>query len=95
MMETQKYYSDENFKNIDYAKICGINVDELLELELEFMNYIDFNIFIKDEDYKNYKKKMKKLHKKNIIISNIYVQNENEEENYDKYKDEEDDYLGL
>ena len=95
MMETQKYYSDENFKNIDYAKICGITTDELLELELEFMNYIDFNIFIKDEDYRNYKKKMKKLYKQNIIISNIYVQNEDEEENYDKYKDEEYDYFGL
>ena len=95
MMETQKYYNDENFKNIDYAKICGITTDELLELELEFMNYIDFNIFIKDEDYRNYKKKMKKLYKQNIIISNIYVQNEDEEENYDKNKDEEDDYFWL
>ena len=41
------------------------------------------------------KKKMKKLYKQNIIISNIYVQNEDEEENYDKYKDEEYDYFGL
>ena len=90
MMETQKYYSDENFKNKDYAKICGITTDELLELELEFMNYMDFNIFIKDEDYKNYKKKLKKLYKQNIIICNVYVQNEDEEENDDKYEYDED-----
>lgn len=90
MMETQKYYSDENFTNKDYAKVCGISTDELLELEMEFMNYMDFNIFIKDEDYKNYKQKMKKLHKKNIIISNIYVQNEDEDVNDDKYEDEDD-----
>ena len=48
MMETQKYYEDENFKNKDYAKVCGITTDELLELELEFMNYMDFNINIKE-----------------------------------------------
>ena len=90
MMETHKYYRDENYKNKDYAKICGITTEELLELELEFMNYMDFNIFIKDEDFKKYKKKMKKLHKQNIIINYIYVQNEDEEEKNDKYEDNEE-----
>ena len=90
MMETQKYYSDENYKNKDYAKICGITVEELLELELEYMNYMDFNIFIKDEDYKKYKKNLKNLYKRNIIINNIYIQIEDEEEKYDKYDDDEE-----
>jgi len=79
MMETQKYYEDENFKNKDYAKVCGITTDELLELELEFMNYMDFNINIKDEEYINYKNKLQNLYKKNIIISNEYVQIDDEE----------------
>ena len=79
MMETQKYYEDENFKNKDYAKVCGITTDELLELELEFMNYMDFNIHITNEEYINYKNKMKKLYKQNLIISNEYVQNEDED----------------
>ena len=94
MMETQKYYSDENYKNKDYAKIGGMTADELLELELEFMNYMDFNIFIKDEDYKKYKKNLKKLYKQNIIISNIYVQNKGEEENDDD-KNEDECYIGF
>ena len=79
MMETQKYYEDENFKNKDYAKVCGITTDELLELELEFMNYMDFNINIKDEEYINYKNRLQNLYKKNIIISNEYVQIDDEE----------------
>ena len=79
MMETQKYYEDENFKNKDYAKVCGITTDELLELELEFMNYMDFNININDEEYINYKNKLQNLYKKNIIISNEYVQIDDEE----------------
>ena len=79
MMETQKYYSDENFKNTDYAKICGISPDELLELELEFMNYMNFDIYIKDDDFIQYKKKLQNLIEKNIIISNEYVQNEDDD----------------
>jgi hypothetical protein len=55
-METQKFYEDENFKNKDYALVCGVNVDELLLMEVSFMELINFNLFIKDEDYQNYYK---------------------------------------
>ena len=75
MMETQKYYEDINFNNKDYAKVCGISTKELLELEIEFMNYMDFDMNIKDEDYFQYKKNLQKLHKKNIIIRNEYIDN--------------------
>ena len=80
MMETQKYYDDINFKNKDYAKLCGITIDELLELELEFMNYMNFNLNIKDEDFLNYKKKLKKLYQSNIMISNKYIENQEVDE---------------
>ena len=73
MMETQKYYDDINFTNKNYAKICGITTDELLELEIEFMNYIDFNLYIKDEEFLKYKKKLQKLYQSSIIISNKYI----------------------
>ena len=55
-METQKFYEDENFKNKDYALVCGVSVDELLLMEVSFMELINFNLFIKDEDYQNYYK---------------------------------------
>lgn len=79
MMETQKYYEDESFKNKDYAKVCGISTEELLQLELEFMNYMEFNMHITNEDYINYKNKLQHFYKQNIIISNEYVQNEDED----------------
>lgn len=79
MMETQKYYEDENFTNKDYAKICGITTDELLELELEFLNYLDFNIFIKDEEYFKYKDNLKNLYESSVIINNTYIQNDDDE----------------
>jgi hypothetical protein len=79
MMETQKYYEDENFKNKDYAKVCEISTEELLQLELEFMDYMEFNLHITNEDYINYKNKLQNFYKQNIIISNEYVQNEDED----------------
>ena len=50
------------------------------------MKYIDFNIFIKDEDYFKYKSQLQELCRKQIIISNNYVQNdEDEDETDDSY----------
>ena len=83
MMETQKYYDDEYFRNKDYSKVSGISTKELLELELEFLNNINFNIFIKDEEYNKYKKKLQELCQKQIIITNNYIKNEDEEDETD------------
>ena len=76
MMEAQKYYEDVNWTNKDYSRMCGISTGELLELELEFLKYIDFNIYVKYEDYCKYVKELKKTLKKNIIIRNTYIENE-------------------
>ena len=83
MMETQKYYDDEYFRNKDYSKVSGISTKELLELELEFLNNINFNIFIKDDEYNKYKKKLQELCQKQIIITNNYIKNEDEEDETD------------
>ena len=80
MMETQKYYDDENFKNKYYSKVSGISTKELLELELEFLNNINFNIFIDVDDYNKYKLKLHYLIQKQIIISNNYIQKEHEDD---------------
>ena len=37
MMETQKYYDDEYFKNKDYSKVSGISTKELLELDCDIL----------------------------------------------------------
>ena len=74
MMEVQKFYNDVVFPNKDYAKLCGISTEELLELELEFMNYLDFNMNISDDDYFAYIKKLKKYYEKNIIFERKYLE---------------------
>ena len=73
MMEVHKYYNDVICYNKDYAKLCGISTDELLNLEFEFMNYIDYNMNIPDDKYNIYKKNLHKFFDKNVIIQSTYL----------------------
>lgn len=62
-METQKFFEDENYKNSDYAKVCGISVNELLLMEVSFMELINYNMFVKEEEYIEYNKTFEGLWK--------------------------------
>lgn len=62
-METQKFFEDENYKNSDYAKVCGISVNELLLMEVSFMELINYNMFVKEEEYIEYNKSFECLWK--------------------------------
>lgn len=73
MMEVHKYYNDVICYNKDYAKLCGISTDELLNLEFEFMNYIDYNMNIPDDKYNLYKKNLHKFFDKYIMIPSTYL----------------------
>ena len=76
MMEAQKFYDDENFSNKDYAKLCGISSEELLELELEFMDYMEYDLNISDDKYFKYKNRLQKVFDTNILIPNKYIEEE-------------------
>lgn len=58
MMETHKYYDDNIFKNKDYAKFIGVNENELMDMEIEFLTIIDYDLFIKEEEFQGYQKKL-------------------------------------
>ena len=64
MIETQKFYEDESFGNNLYAKFARINTNQLLEMEIEFLEIIDYKIFVPEEKFFNYKERMAKLFKK-------------------------------
>jgi hypothetical protein len=66
-MVTQKFYDDEIFTTKDYAKLCKVSVDELLEMEIYFLNSINFNLFIKDDDFNKYKRNFEKFMEDFII----------------------------
>jgi hypothetical protein len=60
-MVTQKYYEDNAYNNKLYADLVGISCNELLEMEMEYMNLADYQLFIKNDDFQKYKRKMSEL----------------------------------
>lgn len=65
-----KYQDDDTYLNTYYAKIGGLTLAELNQLELEFLLMIEFEVYIDDEVYNQYNSKLTGyLHKKNRIRS--------------------------
>ena len=61
LMVTQKYYGDNSYNNKLYADLVGISCDELLDMEMEYMNLVDYQLFIKEDEFQKYKRKMSEL----------------------------------
>ena len=68
MMLTQKYYEDENFNDKDYSKIIGINCNELIKMEIEFLSLIDFSLHITDEQFTKYKCNIQDMWRKTLSM---------------------------
>ena len=49
-----KYHEDEIYNNSFYAKVGGISGKELNKLEYYFLSFIDFNLFVGADEFKNY-----------------------------------------
>ena len=56
-----KYNEDEYLTNNYYAKVGGILQKELFRLEYSFLNILNFNVYIDETIYKNYKDKIDNL----------------------------------
>ena len=63
MIITQKNYEDENFNDKDYAKILDVSTEKLLNMELNFLEFIDFSLYISQEEFNKYVLKMEKIWK--------------------------------
>jgi hypothetical protein len=51
-----KYNEDVNFYNDYYSTITGFNLKEFNKIEAEYVCGINFNFFIKDDEFQTYKK---------------------------------------
>ncbi len=51
-----KFNEDEIFENDYYSKITGFNLKEFNKIEAEYVCGINFNFFIKDDEFQTYKK---------------------------------------
>ena len=54
LVVAEKFFSDTFQSNKAYSAIGGIKVEELNELEIEFICKIEGKLYINDEDLKNY-----------------------------------------
>ncbi len=57
-MLAAKYNDDEFYKNVYYAKVGGISLEEMNMLENQFTTILDYNFFVKPEDFNTYLQKL-------------------------------------
>ena len=53
-LEAIKFHEDKTYKNEAYAKIAGMSLKRLNDLESHFLEALDFRVFITEEVYKDY-----------------------------------------
>lgn len=49
-----KFFDDKYYKNSYYAKVGGVSLPEMNRLESEFLVLVDFQLFVKPEQYEEY-----------------------------------------
>ncbi len=50
----QKYSEDKNYRLASIARAGGIDKDELIFLENEFLDFMDFNLHIREDEFNKY-----------------------------------------
>ena len=61
IMETIKFTDDNGYTNLSFAEVGQFTPEELLEMEVCFMDKIEYNMFIKEEDYIQYQERLSKM----------------------------------
>ena len=56
-----KYNEDSYYDNKFYSEIAGVKLKELKMMEYTFLELNDFNVFVNDEDYEQYRKNLEEF----------------------------------
>ena len=67
MIITQKFYEDDSFSDKDYSKLKKVDIDELINMQIELLNLIDYSLLIDEADLSRYKKRMNLICQKNML----------------------------
>ncbi|KAK6201373.1 uncharacterized protein RJT21DRAFT_1316 [Scheffersomyces amazonensis] len=76
---SSKFFSDIFYKNLRYAKVGGLPLEELNYLELQFLLLLDFKLMISVEDLQNYGDLLLRFWKREQLANEL-VTNHNEED---------------
>lgn len=53
MLIALKYLEDINNNNRFYSKVIGIRNEELCQMEIEYLELIEYNLFVEDHAFKS------------------------------------------
>ena len=67
MIMTQKFYEDDSFSDKDYSKLKKVDIDELINMQIELLNLIDYSLLIDEADLSRYKERMNQICQKNML----------------------------
>ena len=67
MVITQKFYEDINFTDKDYSKVIKIECDDLINMQMELLDFIDYSLNNNEDEFKRYKIKMRRLCQKHLL----------------------------
>lgn len=68
---SSKFFSDIFYKNLRYAKVGGLPLEELNYLELQFLLLLDFKLMISVEDLQNYGDLLHKFWKREQLANEL------------------------
>lgn len=61
IMETIKFNDDNGYTNSSFAQAGGYEPSELLQMEIDFLGLIGYNLNFEEADFYNYQERMNKL----------------------------------
>jgi len=67
MVITQKFHEDIIFTDKDYSKLKKIDCGDLINMQVELLDLIDYSLSVTEDEFKRYKNKMRRLCEKNLL----------------------------
>ena len=67
MVITQKFHEDIIFTDKDYSKLKKIECGDIINMQVERMDLIDYSLSVSEDEFKRYKNKMRRLCEKNLL----------------------------
>ena len=67
MVVTQKFHEDIIFTDKDYSKLKKIECGDLINMQVELLDLIDYSLNVSEDEFKRYKNKMRRLCEKNLL----------------------------
>ena len=65
LLAADKFLEDDVFENSYYSQVSGIKCSELMQMEVEFYETIEFELYVDDEEYEEFKREINRKESSN------------------------------